>query len=76
MMPDSSTVVVLRGNLTRPHGWGDETGRHVLVDDVEEVDGGEAYRLERSAAPESWVLSKQNVEAVRPPDHPGHPDNL
>jgi len=72
------TVVKLRGELTPPESWQDAgftPSQHVWVDDVEEV-GDDAYRLAADGVSEPWHLSRENVVAVRPPGHPGHPENL
>jgi len=72
------TVVKLRGELTPPESW-QEAGfggsRHIYVDDVEEVDD-DAYRLISGRVNKPWYISRENVVDVRPPGHPGHPENL
>jgi hypothetical protein len=72
------TVVKLRGELTPPKSWreaGFEPSKHVYVDEVEKVED-DVYRLIVDQVDESWCLSGENVVDVRPPGHPGHPENL
>jgi hypothetical protein len=72
------TVVKLRGDLTPPESWreaGFGPSQHVYVDNVEEVEDG-AYRLISDRVGEPWYISRDNVVDVRPPGHPGHPENL
>lgn len=72
------TVVKLRGELTPPESWRDAgfgASQHVYVTDVEEVED-DAYRLISDRAGEPWYISRENVVDVRPPEHPGHPENL
>lgn len=72
------TVVKLRGELTPPEPWreaGFEPSQHLYVDNVEEVED-DAYRLISDRVGEPWYISRENVADVRPPGHPGHPENL
>jgi hypothetical protein len=72
------TVVKLRGELTPPETWqeaGFESSRHIHVDNVEEVED-ETYRLITERLSEQWYISREQVVDVRPPGHPGHPENL
>jgi hypothetical protein len=72
------TVVKLRGELTPPETWqeaGFESSRHIYVDNVEEVED-ETYRLITERLSEQWYISREHVVDVRPPGHPGHPENL
>lgn len=71
-------VVKLRGELTPPRSWreaGFNPSKHVYVDDVEEV-GNEAYRLISDRVGDPWHISCESVVSIRPPGHPGHPENL
>lgn len=53
---------------------------HVYADRVERTDDGDAYRLVDSSVgttdADAWYISTRKVQQVRPPDHPGHPNQL
>lgn len=75
---DGEVVVKLKRGQTPPKEWRDagasETLDHVRVHEVEETEDGEAWRLKDSYREGEWVLSKTQVQDIRPPGHPARPD--
>jgi hypothetical protein len=74
------TVVKFNNKMTPPKSWidsGFDEGKiHYHVQDAEETDDGDAYRLITVHTDQDWFVSRTQVQAVRPPGHPGHPKNI
>jgi hypothetical protein len=73
----SKIVVKLRGALEPPKPWKDagwSASKHVYVDSVEKKDGHYFLYVDKVAEP--WVVGFGNIQDVRPPNHPGHPNQI
>jgi hypothetical protein len=71
------TEVKLRYYLTPPDEWLADPfnvyeSKRLFVDEVEK--GEESYRLTASHLEQSWCIDVDNVEHIRPPGHPDHPE--
>ena len=72
----SQTVVKLKRELQPPKEWGDEPVDHVYCDRANPPSNQKAVvSMYRNSCEDPWIVSAKTVQAIRPPDHPGHPNN-